>query len=304
MSTGRSPRPFWVTWVARALIVALLSAGVLDSMAAKPAAPIALQAQASNSLRSQIRNLESRVKRILSLIRPMERSRDRYRAWNKCISWLRVSEYGDQDHRFGFHYDERDGTGLDFRPALAVDTSGGRPDFMFLKFAHRDECQSDTTKPGTPGRPGTADPALAPDTGGPRPVPGAGDFSEGLRDTTSGVSEVGTTARKRSLRARVRKLERQVKNIRKRARRLNRMAERFDEWESCHSQIGVTEYGDPENHYGYLFEDGETGLGFMPALAVDISEWDDPDYFVLAFAGRNRPFVNRECESEPGEGVD
>ena len=50
---------------------------------------------------------------------------------------------------------------------------------------------------------------------------------------------------------------------------------------------------------------GEAGaLGYRPALAVDISEWDDPDYEFLAFIGRDRPFVRRECGHEPGEGVD
>ena len=37
---------------------------------------------------------------------------------------------------------------------------------------------------------------------------------------------------------------------------------------------------------------------------MDISEWDDPDYEFLAFIGRDRPFVRRECGHEPGEGVD
>ena len=42
----------------------------------------------------------------------------------------------------------------------------------------------------------------------------------------------------------------------------------------------------------------------MPGLAVDVSEWDDPDYTLLAFAGHDRPFTSRECRDEPGESVD
>ena len=68
--------------------------------------------------------------------------------------------------------------------------------------------------------------------------------------------------------------------------------------------VPVTEYGDPDGHYGFLFERRDGARGYMPALAVDISEWDDPDYMVLAFAGRDRPFTRRECEDEPGESVD
>ena len=56
--------------------------------------------------------------------------------------------------RFGFLYDERDGTGLDRRPALAVDTRNRRrSDYMFLSFAKRDRCQSAPTRPGHPGEP-------------------------------------------------------------------------------------------------------------------------------------------------------
>ncbi|MGH2826748.1 MAG: hypothetical protein ACRDKF_07230 [Actinomycetota bacterium] len=83
------------------------------------------------------------------------------------------------------------------------------------------------------------------------------------------------------------------------------MSERFDEWESCLSMLPVTEYGDPDGQYGYSFEDSDTGTGYMPALAVDVSEWDDPDYMFVVFAGGDRPFTGRECEGlGDGEEVD
>ena len=81
------------------------------------------------------------------------------------------------------------------------------------------------------------------------------------------------------------------------------MSRRFDERESCLTMVGVTEYGDPRSGFGYRFE-SSTGSTFMPAIAVDISEWDDPDYFLLTFKGRNRPFVRRECRDNDGEEVD
>ena len=43
--------------------------------------------------------------------------------------------------------------------------------------------------------------------------------------------------------------------------------------------------------YGFAFGGAEGDLGYRPALAVDISEWDDPDYEFLAFIGHDRPFV-------------
>lgn len=209
----------------------------------------------------------------------MEEIARRYKHWRGCLSQLPVSEYGDRDHRSGFHFDEKDGTGLDYRPALAVDRHG-RSDYAFLKFAHRDDCQSAPTKPGTPENPGTADPARA-------AVP--------PRATARGTT---------SIRSRVRILERRLRSLGKRAERLDRMAEHFDEWESCLSWVPVTEYGDPDGRYGYLFEARDEGPDYMPAITVDISEWDDPDYMFLAFAGRDRPFTKRECEDEPGESVD
>jgi hypothetical protein len=104
-------------------------------------------------------------------------------------------------------------------------------------------------------------------------------------------------ARKASLRARLR-------NLARRAARVDRLSEHFDQWESCLSWVPVTEYGDPDGGFGYLFEGGTPGSNYKPAITVDISEWDDPDYEFLAFAGKDRPFAERECDSEPGESVD
>ena len=225
-------------------------------------------------LGQQVRTLEKRVDFNARRVVIMERIARRFRRSMTCISRLRVSEYGDPDHRFGFLYDERDGTGLDRRPALAVDTRNRRrPDYIFLKFAHRDECQSAPTRPGTPGNPGTADPAKR-------------------------------GARAASVRSRVRALERRLVKLERRSIRLDRMSERFDEFESCLSWVPVTEYGDPDEGFGYLFESQGAEPVYRPALAIDVSEWDDPDYFFLAFVGRDRPFRARECGGEPGEEVD
>ena len=226
-------------------------------------------------LPSKIGRLERQLEFNQGRVELMERIARNFHHWMTCVSRLPVSEYGDPDHRSGFLYNERDGTGLDRRPALAVDTGNRRrPDYMFLKFAHRDDCQSAPTRPGTPGSPGTGDNAKL---GAPR----------------------GS-----SLRSRVRALERRLKRLDRRAARLDSMSERFDEWESCLSWIPVTEYGDPDGYFGYLYQSQGGEPGYRPALAVDVSEWDDPDYEFLAFKGRDRPFLDRECGGEPGEEVD
>jgi hypothetical protein len=261
-----------VSIVRRLLVLALTAAAASAGASAAPAAPPA-HARAAGSLQSRVWAVERRVNFLRNRVRLMERSARRFNNWMKCISLVPVSEYGDRDHRFGYHYDERDGTGLDQRPALAVDRRRrGFPDYAFLRFSRRDDCQSDTTRPGTPGAPGTADPA-----------------------------SVGTQG---SLRSKVRTLERRLKNLDRRKDRLERMSERFDEWESCLSWVTVTEYGDPDGGFGYLFGRKGGPLRYRPALAIDISEWDDPDYMFLAFAGHDRPFVKRECSHEPGESVD
>jgi len=278
----------------RLMILSLFSCILLGTLAPELALPVGGRVKRSPSLKTIVRKLENKVNRIEAMVEIMEQSARRYRAWTKCISWLRVSEYGDQDHRFGFHYDEADGTGLDFRPALAVDTSTGWSDYTFLSFAHRDQCQSDPTRPGTPGSPGTADPASVP-TETPGLVRVDVQVGGSIKQTSSGGS----------LRSRLRRLEKRQEDLWTRAKRLDRMSEHFDEWESCLSSVPVTEYGDPEGRYGYRVDDGQGGSGYMPALAFDVSEWDDPDYMFLAFAGRDRPFVGRECEGlGDGEEVD
>ena len=281
--------------VRRLMILSLFSCILFGTLTLETALPVVGSVKRSPSLKTIVEKLENKVNRIEAMVEIMEQSARRYRAWTKCISWLRVSEYGDKDHRFGFHYDEADGTGLDFRPTLAVDTSTGWSDYRFLTFAHRDECQTDPTRPGTPGSPGTADPAFAPGTG----IPELGPVVVPVGESTQTNSGQG------SLSSRLRQLERRQKDLWTRARRLDRMSEHFDEWESCLSSVPVTEYGDPEGRYGYRVDDGQGGSGYMPALAFDVSEWDDPDYMLLAFAGRDRPFVGRECEGlGDGEEVD
>ena len=230
------------------------------------------------------------------MIERMERTADRWDRWTKCVSELPVSEYGDPDHRFGFPYDERDGTGVDLRPALAIDRKARRRANMVLfEFSRRGGCRSlgtEPTQPGTPGTPGTADPAK--------------------------LSRSQRAAGSTSLRA----LEKRLGALEKREARLERMSEQFDEWESCLSWIPVTEYGDPEGRFGYQYVGKDGERGYRPALAIDRSEWDDPDYMFLG-GELSRVHLRRRggdetdspppptpgtalryCNDEPGEAVD
>ena len=205
------------------------------------------------------------VRQLEAKVELMELSAARYATWEACLRGVPVSEYGDPDRQFGFGYDERDGSGPSYMPALAVDRARrrGREDYLFFDFARTAACRSAPPEPG-----GTADAARA----------GSGG---------------------RSLRS----LERRVRQLRRAVRRLEAASERFDAWESCVSWIPVTEYGDPDGGFGYRFgRRGTTAFEFRPALSIDRSDWDDPDYMFLAFAGGDRP--GKTCRNEPGEAVD
>ena len=98
------------------------------------------------------------------------------------------------------------------------------------------------------------------------------------------------------------RLERRARRLFRRAQLLETASERFDEWESCVSWVPVTDLGDPDGKFGYLFGSIGAGPGYRPALHIDRSDWDDPDYMFLALVGGDRP--GRTCQDEPGEAVD
>ena len=52
-----------------------------------------------------------------------------------------------------------------------------------------------------------------------------------------------------------------------------------------------------DQHLGF-----RRGGGYDAALDLDATEWDDPDYQLAAFVGRDRPGAAGECDTEPGEG--
>ena len=108
-----------------------------------------------------LRSLERRVDIIEHRIEIMEGIARRYRHFNHWLTRLPVSEYRERDHRFGFHYDERDGTGLDRRPALAIDTDRRNPDYIFLSSHTETPVRALPPSPGRLRNRGRADPANA-----------------------------------------------------------------------------------------------------------------------------------------------
>ena len=227
----------------------------------------------TEAMRPNVRVARRELKRLEEQVELMEQSAENYEDWQTCLAYVPVNELGDRDRQSGYLYDERDGTGVGYMDALAVDRRRrrGREDYLFIHFRGRG-CRTDNPQPG-----GTAEPASV--------------RAAGARSGT-----------RHGLRHRVRKLERNADDLFQRSQRLEAVAERFDEWESCVSWIPVTELGDPDQKFGYLFGPTGSPAGYRTALHVDRSDWDDPDYMFLALVGGDRP--GRTCQDEPGEAVD
>ena len=273
-----------------ALTVANQGSSVMPSSAAEPATgssessrPVVQMAEemaARPKSPSDLTRLDRRIGRIAAGVRSLESIAADLRVWFGCVRLFPVDQIGDADHRWGFLYDERDGSGLDTRTALVRHTGGSRPDLALLRMSRRAECLSAAPDPN-----GTGDDA---------------------RTSASAKSAFGRAIQKTGA-----SLERRLARLEERIERLEDKFDRFDEWESCLSWLPVTQYGDESQNLGYLFDasaggpaGGSSEQRHVGALDIDSSEWDDPDYMFLAFLGRDRPFTNVECGHEPGESVD
>jgi hypothetical protein len=227
----------------------------------------------TKALQPNVRVAQQELERLEEQVELMEQSAENYEDWQVCLTYVPVNELGDRDRQSGYLYDERDGTGVGHLDALAVDRrrKWGREDYLFIHFRGAG-CRSDNPQPG-----GTAEPAS--------------------------VRAASARSRRRAgLRSRVTMLERKAERLFQRSQRLETISERFDEWESCVSWVPVTELGDPDQKFGYLFGSKSSPAGYRPALHIDRADWDDPDYMFLALVGGDRP--GRTCQDEPGEAVD
>ena len=129
--------------------------------------------------------LEIKLASIARALKPMTKSTHRFHRWMKCVSRVPISEFGDPDHRSGYAYDEKNGTGLDQRPALAVDKGRGRPGYLFLRFSRRKGCDSAPTVQG-------ALPTRRKRTAWERQRPSLGALSTSLRCSSEGPTTSST----------------------------------------------------------------------------------------------------------------
>ena len=226
----------------------------------------------TKALAPNVRAARRELARLERQVELMEQSAENAEDWMTCIKYVPVNEQGDRDRQFGYMYDERDGTGPGYMDGIAVDRRRrrGREDYLFMHF-RGDGCRSDSPQSG-----GTAEPASARASSTKRRRPGLG-------------GELNV-------------LERRAERLSERSQRLETISERFDEWESCVSWVPVTELGDPDQGFGYLFGPKGSPAGYRAALHIDRADWDDPDYMFLALVGGDRP--GGTCQDEPGEGID
>jgi hypothetical protein len=303
--TEGRPRVRWLltplmVW-AIALVAGTTDAAVLDAPPHGRAAGDASPWPRTNALRPNVRAVQREVRGLTAEVDLMEGSVSRYDDWETCLRYVPVSEFGDPDRQFGYAYDDRDGTGIGFRPALALDyqASAGREDYMFIDFDDGG-CLSDAPQPG-----GTAEPASVDSPGARVPQARAKPLWNALptAPTTPSARQAGRRPKRATLRRTVRTLERRVRRMKRAVRRLETSSKRFDAWGSCVSWVPVTEYGDPDGKFGYLYGLRDTTApSYRPAIAIDRSDWDDPDYMFLALVGGDRP--GKPCQDEPGEAID
>jgi hypothetical protein len=218
--------------------------------------------------RSALVALDRRLRELEKRALGLQRAGSRFDVLEGCTTPLGVDQIGDPGHRFGLLYDERDGTGVDTRTALSPHRGSATPDLQLLSLSRSAGCLSRPTDPNGSGA-------------NARTVP-----------TRPGAVTLG------SLRGLLKLLESRVA-------RTDAITSRFDDWESCLSWLPVTEDGDQRQDLGFVTADGTPATeGHRPAIDIDNSEWDDPDYQLLAFVGSNRPGGTEECQTEPGESSD
>ncbi len=274
---------------------AATQAGATHPTLTRPAMPVVgdgvSSAYVSQDLRSAtttrmlLRRLEQRASHVTPRVKGLARTGDQIVHWFGCIHRVGIDRKGDPQSRWGFAYDERDGTGLDHRTALVRHPPGGhRPRWVMLDLSRRPSCLSRVPDPN-----GTGADAFAPTSRG-------NEATRRLDDSTLRQQSL-------TLLERARRLVRQVTRLKTALDVAENRFGKFDNWESCLVWLPVTEAGDRRQQFGYRFL-GAHESSYQPAIDVDHSEWDDPDYEILVFRGAAQPFSGRHCGPGPGEGTD
>lgn len=217
-----------------------------------------------------LRTLRARLARLDRELTELSGQSLRFTEVRSCLTPVNVDRRGDTRHRWGFQYDERDGTGPDLRLAL-VRSPRRRPDWRLLDLDTSPRCLSEAPDPNGTGE----------------------DARTGATDATPDPSDWAPS-----------RLARWLRSLERTAGSVERRTERFDRWQSCLTAVPVTEAGARWQRYGYRWGTAGGRVGYSAAIDLDTSEWDDPDYQLIGFRGADRPFGSGECGTDPGEAAD
>jgi hypothetical protein len=107
------------------------------------------------------------------------------------------------------------------------------------------------------------------------------------------AAPAGTT----SLQDRVEELQQELDSLSEDIEDLQEPVGEFDLFDQCMFVIGVSQYGRPYGHVGYLY--GSGGHLRWPALAMDMRGFGSPQYEFLAFPQEEPPSI--ECNEDAGQ---
>ena len=91
-------------------------------------------------------------------------------------------------------------------------------------------------------------------------------------------------------------LRQEMASLREDVEDLQEPVEEFDLFDQCMFTIGVTQYGGRDDDTGYVY--GAGGRQRRPALAMDMRDFDRPQYDFMAFPGEEPPQI--ECNEDAG----
>ena len=114
----------------------------------------------------------------------------------------------------------------------------------------------------------------------------AGSAVSDPRPRARAAGEDSPWPRTNALRPNVRAVQREVDELATQVELMEISADRYDDWETCLTYVPVSEYGDPDRQFGYVYDDRDgTAGGYMDGLAIDRrSRAGKEDYMFIDFA--------------------
>ena len=229
-----------------------------------------MPARTVGSLLGRLARLEDRIERL-------DGKFERFDEWESCLSWLPVTQYGDESQNLGYLYGASTGGSVGGGSdqvhvgALDIDSSEwDDPDYMFLAFIGRDRPFTDVECGHEPGE--------------------AVDRGVQPRSRLTGTSSVANRG------SGLEDLQGDVTDALEDVEDLWEPAEEFVQFDECMFTIGVRDLGSSGD--GYSFKGPKGAVRHQPALSFDLSGMRLPQMDVMGFPGEEPPQI--ECNEDAG----